>query len=405
MAVYTHYERYCPKCRKYFTGKGLKCRKCGGDTRSSEWWKVEFTVEVDGIRKRKAVTGCSTKRDAESKMRAVIGKAEEMSVDPRVGDYLEEYLEYHGKRVVVSTLKGTESALRSLGPVLLKKVSKVTPKDFEDWMDSERGRGVGGNTLREKCAKVGAYLKYVSDFHSKGVALAAWRKVALPKKDPVKPRDAWTAEETVKFLNHCETETLLALGRDPELKLMKNKDLVACEALWRWLLGTGNRIGEALALRVSDLDFESNTASVEHSVSSCVTEEEKKKGKTWTLGERKNHQPLYIPVAEDLMRFMKGYVKMMKLSKSDFLFFGTKPMAKNTVSRILERQVGKAGVPKLSPHGMRHTFATQVVAMGLSAENVSVLAALLGHDPSVTMKTYVHVSEEGRKIVEELSKR
>ena len=76
MAVYVKYERYCPKCRKYFTGKGLKCGKCGGDTRPSEWWKVEFTVEVDGVRKRKAVTGCQTKKEAEKKMRDLQDKAE-----------------------------------------------------------------------------------------------------------------------------------------------------------------------------------------------------------------------------------------------------------------------------------------------------------------------------------------
>ncbi|MGH9272165.1 MAG: tyrosine-type recombinase/integrase, partial [Ilumatobacteraceae bacterium] len=58
--------------------------------------------------------------------------------------------------------------------------------------------------------------------------------------------------------------------------------------------------------------------------------------------------------------------------------------------RALELAFEKAGVPKLTSHGLRHTAATHMGAGATHIGQVRAIADLLGHSADMLMKTYAH---------------
>ena len=67
----------------------------------------------------------------------------------------------------------------------------------------------------------------------------------------------------------------------------------------------------------------------------------------------------------------------------------------------MDRAIGKAEIKRLTPHGLRHTFASLLLADGVPIPEVSYL---LGHkDSYVTMKVYAHFVRKESKAVENLA--
>ena len=79
-----------------------------------------------------------------------------------------------------------------------------------------------------------------------------------------------------------------------------------------------------------------------------------------------------------------------------------KPYHRNAASDALDRAITKAGREKrLTPHGLRHTFASLLLADGVPVAEVS---ALLGHkDSYVTWKVYAHFVRKESSAVSDLA--
>jgi integrase len=67
--------------------------------------------------------------------------------------------------------------------------------------------------------------------------------------------------------------------------------------------------------------------------------------------------------------------------------------------QTLERLVAKAGVPRLTSHGLRHTAATHMVRHASDIGEIRAAADLLGHSPDMLMKTYAHALPESVRTV------
>lgn len=132
----------------------------------------------------------------------------------------------------------------------------------------------------------------------------------------------------------------------------------------RWLtfmLGTGMRLAEARTITAAEIDFEKKLIS--------VPEEGAKGGK-----------PRQVP----LFPIVEAAVKA-ELAESDRLWHANPQWYRDT----LQAKAVKAKIPHLSPHDLRHTFATRYLRGG---GNIYTLSKILGHS-SVTMteKQYVHL--------------
>lgn len=164
---------------------------------------------------------------------------------------------------------------------------------------------------------------------------------------------------------------------------------------FRLLLLTGMRKGELIGLKYSDIDKKSGVIHVRRTIkyiSGRGTFEDTPKTKT---SERD------IPLRDDIMELLQGQRKHNEKSgvrKIDGYFFeGGKPgmpITENSINRAMNRiieQIRKDGndFPQITPHGLRHTFATRAIEAGM---NPQTLKTILGHSSlSMTMDLYSHV--------------
>ena len=152
------------------------------------------------------------------------------------------------------------------------------------------------------------------------------------------------------------------------------------------MLGTAARIGEALALRVRDVDLAGDPATIE--VAGTITSV---KGKT---AYRQDHPKTarsnrVVAVPSFTVRAVERRLDQLEDSSPDALLFCSRngtPLATNNVRRQLRHVLALAGIERVTPHSFRRAVATEVN----NAANVELAAELLGHAyPKITIQHYV----------------
>ena len=101
-----------------------------------------------------------------------------------------------------------------------------------------------------------------------------------------------------------------------------------------------------------------------------------------------------IPIVPKLFKMMKDFAK---ISKPDYFVCSgtTTPLEPRTYRNYYMKKIEEIGLPRLKFHGLRHTFATQLIA---SKADVKTVSAILGHsDIATTLNTYVHPSRDDKK--------
>ena len=75
------------------------------------------------------------------------------------------------------------------------------------------------------------------------------------------------------------------------------------------------------------------------------------------------------------------------------------PVSPGNFDQTLDRLVTRAGVPRLTSHGLRHTAATHMVRQAADAGELRAVADVLGHSPDMLMKTYAHALPDSIRAV------
>lgn len=99
----------------------------------------------------------------------------------------------------------------------------------------------------------------------------------------------------------------------------------------------------------------------------------------------------------------KGRPKLLGKGKSRFLFISKKgePLSPRQVERIIKRYCLKAGIQKkVTPHTLRHSFATHLL---LGGADLRMVQELLGHVSLSTTQVYTHITKERLKEVYDLA--
>jgi integrase/recombinase XerD len=171
-----------------------------------------------------------------------------------------------------------------------------------------------------------------------------------------------------KALAVDQVERILAVPGDDPLGLRDR-------ALLEFLYGTGARISEAVGLAVDDLDDATVTLH----------------GK----GGRTRLVPLgrYARAALDayLVRSRPGLAAGGRGTPAVFLNARGGPLSRQSAWTVLHRAAGTAGVPGVSPHTLRHSYATHLLDGGA---DVRVVQELLGHASVTTTQVYTLVTVE-----------
>ena len=211
-----------------------------------------------------------------------------------------------------------------------------------------------------------------------------------PARDVIIPRKQQNKEHKVKFFSNQELKQFL--------EYLDNLDLSSYEnlfdyVLYKTLLASGCRIGEALALEWSDIDLKKGIISISKTLNR-YQETNTPKSKA---GLRE------IDIDKDTISLLKQYkkrqqVQSWQLGRSEgivFTPFTTKYAYACLLRKRLQGHFKNAGVPDISFHGFRHTHATIMLYAGIEAKD---LQYRLGHSNiSMTLNTYVHATKEGAK--------
>jgi len=134
----------------------------------------------------------------------------------------------------------------------------------------------------------------------------------------------------------------------------------------------GLRIAEACALRVQDVDA--------------------KRGVLRVLG--KGNRERVTVLSTRLLEHLREYWREKRPGRGeDWLFPGRNRghyLSPGSVRTVFNKATGQAGLGrKVTPHALRHSFATHLIELGV---DVTVVQALLGHASLITTEKYVHVS-------------
>ena len=157
------------------------------------------------------------------------------------------------------------------------------------------------------------------------------------------------------------------------------------KAMLETMYATGLRVSELVNLKINDIDFDS-----------CLIK---------TLG--KGSKERVIPVGDYAILFILKYLndfrpQLLKKDFNDYLFLnnrGTK-ISRQTFYKLIEKLAIKKNIKtKISPHTLRHSFATHLLDRG--ADIVSI-KEMLGHSSLATTQIYTHISN--KKLQEDYSK-
>ena len=211
-----------------------------------------------------------------------------------------------------------------------------------------------------------------------------------PARDVIIPRKQQNKEHKVKFFSNQELKHFLGYLDNLDLSSYENLfDYV----LYKTLLASGCRIGEALALEWSDIDLKKGIISISKTLNRYQ--------ETNTPKSKAGLREVDIDTAT--VALLKEYKKRQQIQAWQlgrsvsivFTPFTTKYAYACLLRKRLQSHFKAAGVPDISFHGFRHTHATIMLYAGIEAKD---LQYRLGHSNiSMTLNTYVHATKEGAK--------
>ncbi len=294
-----------------------------------------------------------------------------MTINQLIIDFL-EYLEIEKGRST-TTAKNYDHYLKTFAAFAknqkIESPDKITSELVRQFRLALNRSDKGKSTQNYYLIALRSFLKFLG---KKNIQSLPPEQIELAKTD----------ERQITFLDHDELERLLSKIDINTLHGKRDK------AILDLLFSTGLRVSELSNLKKEDINLETGEFSV--------------KGKGGKV------RVVFIDGAakESLERYLKA-----RNDKSEYLFVSyghsnspdahiTLPISHITsrsIQRIIHKYALKAGITKkVSPHTLRHSFATDLL---MSGADLRAVQSLLGHSSVTTTQIYTHVTDQHLKEV------
>src|SRR3990167_5417672 len=295
-----------------------------------------------------------------------------MTISNLVTDFL-EYMEVD-KGHSILTVRNYDHYLRRF-VAFMKENGVEEPEKIENGLvhkyrlflhrlpDNTGKEPIATSTANYHLIALRAFLKYLI---SRGINTLSPERIELAK----------TGERQISFLDSEELEAIL---KQPDLRTPQG---IRDKAILDLLFSTGLRVSELCHLKRDDINLEKSEFSV--------------------IGKGSKVRVVFLDqeARESLKRYLAG-----RNDKNEFLFIAyghtNKPLVVSrellaitprSVQRMIRKYAKRAGITKhVSPHTLRHSFATDLLMSGADLRSVQ---SLLGHASVTTTQIYTHVTDQ-----------
>jgi integrase/recombinase XerD len=287
-------------------------------------------------------------------------------LDGSIDSYLDHLATERGlaTRSVEAYGRDLTAFARALVARRVRSPTAIGADDVRAHLAALADHGLSPRSQARALAAVRSYLKWVAREHRLATDAAADVRIRRP---PGRLPHA---------LGHADVTRLVTVtipgGRRPQ------RD----RALLELLYASGLRVSEAVALEVHNVNLEAGYATV--------------LGK----GGKERVVPLGQHAREAIIEYLGGERPRLLRGRASAVLFvraGGRPLSRQTVWKLVRARARAAAVAcGVSPHTLRHTFATHLLGGGA---DLRVVQALLGHADIGTTQIYTHVAPERLRAV------
>jgi integrase/recombinase XerC len=239
---------------------------------------------------------------------------------------------------------------------------KVSILDIRAYLAQLNNQQAARKSIARRISSLRSFYKYlIRENHVKINPFAKVRTPKLEKKLPV-------------FLEETEINELLEQPDQSNLLGLRDK------AILEFLYATGCRVSELAGLTLDRVDL----------------------GNQYALLLGKGHKERLVPIGHPCIRALEAYLnksrnllmEKFQVEEHEHIFVNSRgtPLTDRSVRRILDKYISQMSLHKhISPHSIRHTFATHLLEHGADLRSVQ---ELLGHASLSTTQIYTHVTTE-----------
>lgn len=251
-----------------------------------------------------------------------------------------------------------------------KKLTESMVREYRLWLNRQPGTKIGRNvdTLKRKTQNyyliaLRAFLKYI-------------RKKGIDSLNPERIELAKVPERSLDLISTAELNRLMDAPDVSTVRGLRDR------AILELLFSTGLRVSELCALSQEDVDLTRDEFSVRGKGDKVRV--------VFLSNTARNAIKAYLKERKDFDDAM--FINYGKQSKADEIKNKELRLTSRSIQRILKRYATIAGITrKVTPHVIRHSFATDLLSNGADLRSVQ---ALLGHANIATTQIYTHVTDK-----------
>lgn len=348
------------------------------DDKTKTWYCKFYYTDYTGIKKQKKKRGFPLQRDAKKWERTFLEK-QQADLNMPFNAFVNLYMEDMEHRFKQSTYINKKKIINLF---LLKAfnerpLASITPADVRRWhndlmnITKSDGSKLSPSYLKSISVQMSSIFNFAVKYY--GLKDNPCQKAGSIGNTKNTKIDFWTFDEFAKFIHVVEEPIAYTI--------------------FMTLYYTGMRIGELLALSVSDIDFDNSIIHVSKSMQRI-----KKQYVITSPKTKKSTRDILIP--DLLVTCLQNYVSTIyKPDKSELIF----QISREPIRHKLNCYAKLAGVKKIRLHDLRHSHASLLIELGFSP---LLIAERLGHENiETTLNVYSHLypnkqEEVARKLQE-----